>query len=312
MMDKTFCHNNGVSKETGRCSSYDVIGNSEEFRPICRTQHSLDFEDVFSDDVRILTNGTCRFIYSNVTDSCQSCSLAGRTCSSADSKTLSCDLQPRHQSPNVNHRTENVESIQETAQISDIAVRKTRKCVRFMEVGPSSSKTLPLHGNISLHHDSNQPCKAIDGTTPNLDCFSQSQTLPCAIKRNNISPAPATADINSSRSTKNVRFSVAAGQVDGEIGATVSSVRLASLVSEANVDVQGAPPSDNGRSSSSVAKCGCVQFTNSYSPASVCSDCRSICGRRVGENEVAFVTTMLHTYRMTSKTLCIPCKCKPI
>lgn len=46
-----------------------------------RKQHSLDLDDVFDDDVTMLANGSCRFIYANVTDACRNCALAGRTCS---------------------------------------------------------------------------------------------------------------------------------------------------------------------------------------------------------------------------------------
>ena len=49
-------------------------------RPL-QPQHSLDFDDVFDDDITLLANGNCRFIYANATESCKSCSLIGQTCS---------------------------------------------------------------------------------------------------------------------------------------------------------------------------------------------------------------------------------------
>ena len=49
-------------------------------------QHSLDLDDVFADDVTVLADGHCRFIYS-VTDSCRKCAEVGQTCSPRHSAT---------------------------------------------------------------------------------------------------------------------------------------------------------------------------------------------------------------------------------
>ena len=49
-------------------------------RQLCH-QYSLDLDDVFDDDVTILANGKCRFIYANTTNSCRNCALRGQTCS---------------------------------------------------------------------------------------------------------------------------------------------------------------------------------------------------------------------------------------
>ena len=64
---------------------HDILDKMSNER--IRSQHSLDLDDVFDDDVTILANGSCRFIYANATDSCRNCALIGQTCSPQRSAT---------------------------------------------------------------------------------------------------------------------------------------------------------------------------------------------------------------------------------
>ena len=64
---------------------HDILDKMSNER--IRSHHSLDLDDVFDDDVTILANGSCRFIYANATDSCRNCALIGQTCSPQRSAT---------------------------------------------------------------------------------------------------------------------------------------------------------------------------------------------------------------------------------